>query len=223
MRETDFREDGLGMVEGLLGLILTSAVLIAVPGPSIMFLVGQTLSVGRPSALRGVVGNAIGTYGVGVVLAVGIGSLILRSGEVMLAIKLFGAVVLCAIGLRYILARQQLRDGGDAPPTTRRQSLVSGMIVGFTNPKALIMFGTIVPSFMPAGTDSPIATLLLWSLIPIGLGLVIDGLWVLTADAARVRLLRAERSLRIVNAAGGALILAMGVLLALEAFGVTGR
>ena len=74
--------------------------LIAVPGPSIMFLVGQTLSVGGRAHFGGVVGNAIGTYGVGVVLAVGIGSLILRSGEVMLAIKLFGAVVLCAIGLR---------------------------------------------------------------------------------------------------------------------------
>lgn len=213
----------MGAVEGLLGLILTSAVLIAVPGPSIMFLVGQTLSVGRPSALRGVVGNAVGTYGVGVVLAVGIGSLILRSGEVMLAIKVFGAVVLCAIGLRYIVAKLPLGDGGADARGTRRQSLVSGVIVGFTNPKALIMFGTIVPSFMPAGTDSPIATLLLWSLIPIGLGLVIDALWVLMAHAASLHLLRAERSLRIVNAVGGVLILAMGVLLALEAFGLTGR
>jgi threonine/homoserine/homoserine lactone efflux protein len=215
----------LGAFDGLVGLVLTSAVLIAVPGPSILFLVGQTLSVGRQSALRAVVGNALGAYGVGVVLAVGIGSLILRSDAVMLAIQGFGAVVLCAIGLRYILATQPLGGGTGAGDgrATRRQSLVSGAIVGFTNPKALIMFGTIVPSFMAGGTESPIATLLVYSLIPVGLGLVIDALWVLTAHAASVRLLRAERSLRLVNAAGGALIFAMGVLLALEATGVTGR
>lgn len=36
---------------GVLGLALTSAVLIAIPGPSIMFLIGQTIAVGRRNAL----------------------------------------------------------------------------------------------------------------------------------------------------------------------------
>ncbi|SCK46827.1 hypothetical protein VAR608DRAFT_4606 [Variovorax sp. HW608] len=43
--------EGLTALNGLLGLALTSALLIAVPGPSIMFLVGQTITVGRSTLL----------------------------------------------------------------------------------------------------------------------------------------------------------------------------
>ena len=42
----------LTALNGLAGLVLTSSVLIAIPGPSVMFLVGQAMSAGRNSALR---------------------------------------------------------------------------------------------------------------------------------------------------------------------------
>lgn len=36
-----------GNLQGILGLVITSSVLIAIPGPSILFLVGQALSAGK--------------------------------------------------------------------------------------------------------------------------------------------------------------------------------
>lgn len=202
---------------GVLGLVLASSVLIAVPGPSIMFLVGQTIAVGRRNALRGVIGNAIGTYCVAVIVAIGIGSLLVRSAHALIFIRLLGAVVLLGIGFQYLFLSRPTLPEGENNPKKSRQSLVAGIIVGSTNPKALIMFGSIVPSFMSDGADSPILNLLGFSLIPIGLGLVIDAAWVAAAHAASASAIFSGRKLRLFNIIGGGLMISMAILLAAEA------
>lgn len=53
-------------------------VLIAVPGPSVLFVVGRALALGRGPAIASVVGNALGVYAVAVLVAVGLGSVFLR-------------------------------------------------------------------------------------------------------------------------------------------------
>ncbi|KVD80404.1 lysine transporter LysE [Burkholderia sp. ABCPW 14] len=202
-------------LDGLLGLVFTSAVLIAVPGPSIMFLVGQAMTAGRRSAMRGVIGNAIGTYCVAVIVALGIGTLLMRTDSVLTGIRLLGAVVLLAIGVQYLLARP-LPAAEVRAPAKRKQTLVAGVIVGITNPKALIMFGTIVPSFLSRGVESPVESLLFFSLVPIGLGLLIDSAWVATAHAVSSRAFFNEKGFKLINIAGGGLMIAMAVLLAIE-------
>lgn len=207
---------------GVLGLVLTSAVLIAVPGPSILYLVGQALSAGRSSALRAVLGNALGTSLVALVVAWGIGGLLAHSGQALVAIRLVGATVLLAIGLGYLWpARARLASvAADAAPpgqASYRQSLAGGMIVGATNPKALIMFGTIVPSFITTAAANPALSLLALSLVPIGLGLLIDAAWVLAAHAVGASRFFTARCLLWVRGLGGALMVAMAVLLALQA------
>ncbi|AOJ04669.1 MULTISPECIES: LysE family translocator [Burkholderia] len=202
-------------LDGLLGLVFTSAVLIAVPGPSIMFLVGQAMTAGRRSAMRGVIGNAIGTYCVAVIVALGIGTLLMRADSVLTGIRLLGAVVLLAIGVQYLLTRS-LPVAEVRAPAKRKQTLVAGVIVGITNPKALIMFGTIVPSFLSRGVESPVESLLFFSLVPIGLGLLIDSAWVATAHAVSSRAFFNEKGFKLINIAGGGLMIAMAVLLAIE-------
>ncbi|WP_144440150.1 LysE family translocator [Rhodococcus erythropolis] len=67
-------------------------VLIVVPGPSVMFVVGRALSYGRLSVLSSVVGNAVGCYTVGVVVAFGLGSLLERFEILVHTIKWAGIV-----------------------------------------------------------------------------------------------------------------------------------
>ncbi|CAQ86083.1 MULTISPECIES: LysE family translocator [Photorhabdus] len=204
-------------LQGLLGLLLTSSILIAIPGPSIMFIVGQALSVGRANALRGVIGNAIGTYCVAVVLALGIGSLLTQSSTALMVIRLLGAIALLVIGFQYIFFSKPLQAGENISSKKNKQTLALGIIVGATNPKALIMFGTIVPSFLTEGIDSPILSLLSFSLIPIGLGLVIDTAWVAAAHAVSLRASFTEKRMKLVNILGGGMIIIMAIFLAMGA------
>ncbi|CDL87674.1 putative membrane protein similar to predicted rhtb family transporters [Xenorhabdus cabanillasii JM26] len=204
-------------LNGLLGLLLTCAVLIAVPGPSIMFIVGQAVSVGRTNALRGVIGNAIGTYFVAVIVAFGIGSLLIQSSMALMVIRLLGSAALLAIGFQYLFFSRPLQTAENVSANKHRQTLILGIIVGATNPKALIMFGTIVPSFLTTGTDSPISSLLSFSLIPIVLGLIIDTAWVAAAHAMSSRPSFTEKRMKLVNLTGGGIIILMAIILAVEA------
>ncbi|HWX02138.1 LysE family translocator [Collimonas sp.] len=206
----------LTALNGLAGLVLTSSVLIAIPGPSVMFLVGQAMSAGRNSALRGVIGNAIGTYCVAVVVALGIGSLLMHSGHVLTVIRLLGAIVLLCIGCQYLFGSAPLPAAEKTSPDKIRKTLVAGIIVGATNPKALIMFGTIVPSFISAESGSPVFALLGFSLIPIGLGLVIDAAWVAAAHAVSSHAFFTAKGMKVINIVGGGLMIAMAVMLAAE-------
>ncbi|WGS48393.1 LysE family translocator [Paraburkholderia sp. D15] len=204
--------------KGLTGLIITCIVLIAIPGPSIMFLVGQAISSGRNTALRGVLGNALGTYAVAVVLAAGIGTVLAQSGFFVVLARFIGAIVLAWIGFMYIRPKAPLKVG--IHPATgpggkmRRASFLSGFIVGATNPKALVIFGAILPGFIP-DADNPVGTLLAYSLVPVGLGIVIDSIWVWVAHAvsSRARTLNERK----IHVAGGCLMILMALLLIKEA------
>ncbi|MHB0774534.1 LysE family translocator [Halomonas sp. WWR20] len=204
------------LLSGMPGLILTSAVLIATPGPSVMFLIGQVIAAGRAHAARSVFGNALGMSLVAIILSFGLGELITRSDYTLLVIRLIGALILIIIGLQYLRMRDlpNKAEGNDQAANPR--SLVSGIIVGFTNPKALIMFGVVVPSFLAGGARNPASVLLLYSSIPILLGIMIDLVWVMTAHILSRNVIMKRMNLRAINRIGGVLIIVMSIVLVWE-------
>ena len=204
-------------VSGLLGLIITSSILIAVPGPSIMLFIGQVIMKGRSHALRGVIGNAIGMLSIAILLSFGLGPLILKSDFALSAIRMLGAIALLLIGIGYLVASKAASPVAAEQPTRRKSPLTAGVIVGITNPKAFIMFGTIVPSFLSGNLASPTNVLIMYSMIPIILGIVIDSVWVVVAHSVSSRLFSNADSVRIVNRIGGGLIILMALILAREA------
>ncbi|QCG68836.1 LysE family translocator [Pseudomonas veronii] len=204
-------------ISGLLGLIITSSILIAVPGPSIMLFIGQVIMKGRGHALRGVIGNAIGMLIVAIIISFGLGPLILKSSFALSAIRMLGAIALLFIGIGYLVASKAASPVSAEQPSRRKSPLAAGVIVGITNPKAFIMFGTIVPSFLSDSLASPTNVLIIYSMIPIVLGIVIDCLWVAVAHSVSSRLLSNTDSVRVVNRIGGGLIILMALILAYEA------
>jgi threonine/homoserine/homoserine lactone efflux protein len=75
----------------LAAFAVTAAVLIAIPGPSVLFTVGRALSVGRRAALLNVLGNASGVFAQVIAVALGLGAVVASSATVYAAIKLVGA------------------------------------------------------------------------------------------------------------------------------------
>ncbi|EHM7353064.1 LysE family transporter, partial [Salmonella enterica subsp. enterica serovar Rubislaw] len=87
---------------GLIGLAITSSIIIAIPGPSIMLFIGQVMMDGKSHALRGVLGNAIGMIIIALLLSIGLGSLISESKIALLILRVIGAIALLFIGLQYV-------------------------------------------------------------------------------------------------------------------------
>ncbi|HVX46268.1 MAG TPA: LysE family translocator [Mycobacteriales bacterium] len=204
----------------LVAFALTSFVLIVIPGPGVLFVVGRALAHGRRTALLTVAGHVVGNYVVAVAVAFGLGSLLERSDAIFLAIKFFGAAYLVVLGLKALLHRRELVAvlGADEGPGSAGRAARQGFVVGLTNPKALILFGAVLPQFVNrSGTDVPVQMLLL-ALLPIGIGLVSDSMWGLAASAVRSWFGRSRRRLEIVGGTGGLAMIGVGVTVA-----VTGR
>ncbi|MDT3440075.1 MULTISPECIES: LysE family translocator [unclassified Pseudofrankia] len=210
------------MISGgqLAGFAVAAFVLIVVPGPSVLFVVGRALSLGRGPAIVSAVGSGLGNYVVAVLVAFGLGTLVERSAIAFLAVKLAGGTYLVWLGIQAIRHRRELAAvaGEHVEALSRWRTIRQGFVVGVTNPKALIMFGAVLPQFVSREAGHIPAQMLLMSLLAIGIGLVSDSGWAMVASAVRSWFTGNPRRLAAIGGAGGLAMIGVGLNVA-----VTGR
>lgn len=216
----------MGMVstDRVLAFAAMSLLVIVIPGPSVLFVIGRALAHGRRTAVATALGNVFGSYLLVVAVAVGIGSLVERSVTVYLTVKLVGAAYLVYLGVQAFRHRKELTAsaiGTQAPTEPTRgdvRTVLDGALVGVTNPKGVVFFAAVLPQFVDHSAGHVPLQMLLLGLVPITIGLITDTLWGLTASAARSWFARSDRRLSLIGGAGGCTMIGLGVTVA-----VTGR
>jgi threonine/homoserine/homoserine lactone efflux protein len=200
-----------------LGFTLVAVVLIVVPGPGVLFVVGRALSHGRRTAVATAAGHAVGNLVVAACVAFGLGTLLQRSAEVFTAVKLAGALYLVFLGVQAIRHRHSLAEAMSAAagPSDSWKALRDGVVVGVTNPKAYILFGAVLPQFVSRGAGDVPAQMLLLALISVVMGLASDSAWGLAASVVRAWFARSPRRFALVGGAGGLAMIGVGVTIAL--------
>ncbi len=201
----------------LLGFALASLVLIVIPGPGVLFIVGRALAHGRRTALATAFGHAIGSYLVAAGVAVGLGALLQRSAEAFVIVKVAGALYLVWLGVHAIRHRKSLADAFASALPAREgwRALRDGMVVGITNPKAYILFAAILPQFVHRGSANVPAQMLVLALVSVAIGAVSDCTWGCAASAVRAWFARSPRRFELVGGAGGLAMIGVGVTVAL--------
>jgi threonine/homoserine/homoserine lactone efflux protein len=201
----------------LLGFALASLVLIVIPGPGVLFVVGRALAHGRRTAIATAAGHAAGNYVVAACVAVGLGTLLQRSAQAFVAVKLAGALYLIWLGVQAVRHRKSLADAISAAAGPREgwRALRDGFAVGVTNPKAFILFGAILPQFVNRGAGHVPEQMLLLALVSVSIGVVSDSTWGLAASAVRAWFARSPRRFALVGGAGGLAMIGLGVTVAL--------
>ena len=204
----------------LAGYAVASFVLIAIPGPSVLFVIGRALSLGRGPAIAGVAGNAVGVYVAAVLVAFGLGTFVQRSDAAFLAVKLAGGIYLVWLGVQAIRHRHDLAAALEVrvPQVSGWRAARQGFAVGIANPKALIMFGAVLPQFVNRSAGHVQEQMLLLSLVSFGIALISDSLWAVAASTVRSWFAGSPRRLAAVGGAGGLAMIGVGVSVA-----VTGR
>jgi threonine/homoserine/homoserine lactone efflux protein len=191
-------------------------VLIVIPGPSVLFVVGRTLALGRKIALATVLGNALGTYTVGLAVSIGFGPLIQGHPATLAVMKFVGAVFLCWLGVQAIRSRsthskipELLQDAGRL--VAFLPGIRQGYVVGVTNPKAFMVFAVIMPPFLDE-TARPLALqMALLATTPVLIGLLSDAAWAIFADVARRWFSGSRRRMKILSITGGGLMIGLGL------------
>jgi threonine/homoserine/homoserine lactone efflux protein len=201
----------------LIGFTLVSLMLIVVPGPGVLFIVGRALSHGRRTATATAAGHAAGNYVVAALVAFGLGTLLQRSAQLFLAVKLAGALYLVFLGVQAIRHRNSLAAAITSQPSARAGwgALRDGLTVGVTNPKSYILFGAILPQFINRAAGNVQAQMLVLALVSVCLGLISDCTWGLGASAVRAWFAQSPRRYAMVGGAGGLALIGVGLTIAL--------
>ena len=197
-----------------------SLLVIVIPGPSVLFVIGRALAHGRRTAVATAIGNVFGSYVLVAAVAFGIGSLVERSVTIYLTVKLAGAAYLVYLGVQAFRHRKDLkasamRTDQAAEPRGDLRTVLDGALVGVTNPKGVVFFAAVLPQFVNHSAGHVPLQMLLLGLVPISIGLVTDTLWGLTASAARTWFAGSDRRLSLIGGAGGFTMIGLGMTVAM--------
>lgn len=203
--------------DAVLAFSLASLVLVAIPGPSVLFVVGRSLALGHRGGVLSVLGNELGALTLVVAVALGVGTVVATSIAVFTAVKVVGAVYLVYLGVQTIRHR---RDGavalGAAPVREPWWRVVrQGYVVGVTNPKTIVFFVAVLPQFTDFHAGRVPAQMMVLGLVFTVIAFVCDSVWALAAGAARTWFASSPRRLCAVRATGGGMMVGLGGLLAL--------
>ncbi|MEV0361936.1 LysE family translocator [Nocardia fusca] len=208
----------------LLAFVAAATLIVVVPGPGVLFTIGRALTLGRRAALISVLGHSLGVQIALLFVAVGLGAVLAASATAMAIVKVTGALYLIHLGVQSIRERKALREvlGAPVAPASGRRVFRQSVVVGVTNPKAIVFFAAVLPHFADQAAGSlPLQLLVLGSIFLV-IALVCDSAWALLASAARNWFARSPKRLEAVGGAGGALIVGLGASVAVEQ-GVSGR
>jgi threonine/homoserine/homoserine lactone efflux protein len=208
-----------GMLALLLAFLGVSVLVIVTPGPDTAITIRNTLLGGRPAGIATALGVSTGQAIWAGATSIGIVAVLVASEPLFLAIKYAGAAYLAVLGVQCLYAAWRGGDTPDAVAVSARRlrpaaAFRHGVISDLGNPKMAVFFASLLPQFIPEGGQ-----VFLWLL---GLGLVFSLLtfsWLAAYAFAIDRagaLFRRSRLKRWVEAATGAVLIALGLKIATE-------
>jgi threonine/homoserine/homoserine lactone efflux protein len=195
---------------------LVALVLIAIPGPSVVFTIGRALTYGRAVALLTVLGNSCGLLAALVLVSFGLGDLVATSDTAFEVVKVGGALFLIYLGVQALRHRRgiDVGDGAAAPEMRGVRALRQGFVVGFTNPKAYVIFAAVLPPFIDRDRGSATTQMLALGLVAFVIGLFSDSLWALLASQLRRWFNASPTRGRTLGTVGGVSMIGLGLAVA---------
>ncbi len=206
----------------VLGFLALSALLSAVPGPSVLLETSRAITHGRGPAMWIVLGNAAGGVVLLALVLTGLGAIVAASAELFLVVKIAGACYLLYLGVTALLASRRDAEPSDPEPSqvvpsrTRLAAVRQGFAVGVANPKSIVSLMAILPQFVNHDLGHPTLQLALIGLTGALAQVLIETVWVLAAGSLREWFGRAPRRLRRLKAAGGVVMIGLAGKLATQ-------
>lgn len=193
--------------------VVAYLVISLIPGPSVLLVIGQSLSRGTRAALACVVGDLSGGVVVMTASYLGLGLILAASSSAFMILKWAGVAYMAYLGISQILAARRLTEIGDVPVSSTRGSLGAGFLTGVLNPKAIMFYMAFLAQFIdPSAPQIPQFLILLITSAVI-VGVVLGGYALLAAQISqRLRSVQARKK---VGYAGGACLLGGSAVMAI--------
>ncbi|MDN5769059.1 MAG: LysE family translocator [Humibacillus sp.] len=173
--------------------VVATAALLAVPGPSVVFVVTRALSHGRTAGFVCLVGLEAG-LAVHVVLATaGVGAVLATSGTALTALRAAGVAYLLYLGLRQVLSSATVNGPTAAAPTARWTLARDAFVVDLLNPQMLLLLVAFLPQFTSRQQAATPGSLALVGGCVLVLAVICDSAWIVACTSGFVRRSAAAR------------------------------
>ena len=168
----------------VLGMSLTALAMVLTPGPNMIYLVSRSISLGRGAGLVSLAGTGVGFVVYMLVADLGLAVVFVAVPWLFIGFKAAGVLYLAH------LAWQALRPGGrgvfevrDIPRDSPARLFQMGLMTNLLNPKAAIMYLTLIPQFIDPHRGHPTAQGLTLGSIQIAVSLTVNALIVIAAGS----------------------------------------
>jgi threonine/homoserine/homoserine lactone efflux protein len=197
-------------VELWLAFVAASAVLLIIPGPTILTVISYAMARGRRANVPLVAAVALGDSTALVVSLLGLGALLASSAFWFMVIKWIGGLYLLYLGIKLLRAGVSTAElAAPAAPRSRWRLFANTYLVTALNPKGIVFFVAFLPQFIDAHRE---VTHQLWvlALTFVAMATINATLYAVFAGSAR-KLLASPRAQTRFHLAGGSLLSAAGV------------
>ncbi|HBF28744.1 LysE family translocator [Rhizobium sp.] len=203
-------------IDHWLAFAAASAIMLAIPGPTILLVISYAISHGRKVATATVAGVALGDFTAMTASMLGLGALLATSAAIFTALKWIGAAYLIYLGIKLwrapVATSAEQTEGADTNNERPVRIFLHTYVVTALNPKSIIFFVAFLPQFLD--TSKPLTSqMLIMELTFIVLATCNAATYGFMASIAR-KTIRKPSVQKVVNRTGGSLMIGAGLLAA---------
>jgi threonine/homoserine/homoserine lactone efflux protein len=161
----------------LLIFISAAVLLLAIPGPAVLYIVGRSIGQGRNAGLVSALGIGVGTLIHTAAAAIGLSALLVSSAAAFSVVKYLGAAYLIYLGLQKLRRDESFDASPDAPRATLSRVFGQGIVVNVLNPKTALFFFAFLPQFVDPSRGHVAMQILSLGVLFACLGTTSDSIW----------------------------------------------
>jgi threonine/homoserine/homoserine lactone efflux protein len=194
-----------------------SLAFLAIPGPSVFYIVTRSLAQGRRAGVTSMLGVQAGGLVHVVAAAFGVSALIASSATAFTVVKYAGAAYLVLLGVLKLLSRgEEAKVEVDARgPASVHRLFWQGAVVNILNPKTALFFLAFLPQFVDPSAGPVAPQMLVLGTLLVAIGVVSDGTYALVAAGAGRRLRETAAARRLLDRLSGGVFISLGLVAAL--------
>lgn len=203
----------------LLLFVSAAIVLLAIPGPAVLYIFGRSIGQGRSAGLVSALGIGVGTLVHVAAAALGLSALLVSSATAFSAVKYVGAAYLIYLGVQKLRSADALEGSAEASQAKLSRVFVQGAVVNILNPKTALFFFAFLPQFVDPARGKVGAQILSLGVLFAVMGVLSDCTWAVFSGTVAQWLRGNKRWQRTQRYVSGGMLISLGVATALAGSG----